>query len=85
LSDSGGVSEYARDQFNALIVPRGDAVATAAAVIKLLSGDELRATLVRNGADAVRRYSDQVATESMLELIRRFRSLQTPTSRTIPS
>jgi glycosyltransferase involved in cell wall biosynthesis len=71
LSDSGGISEYAVNGENALIVPVGDVNATADAVERLLDDAVLADTLARNGAKSVAGYSDYAAAtvlESLFKL-----------------
>lgn len=71
LSESGGISEYARDGENALIVPTGDARATAAAVLRLVRDADLRSRLADEGRESVQRFSGRRATDAILDLVRR--------------
>jgi glycosyltransferase involved in cell wall biosynthesis len=70
LTESGGVSEYAMDEWNALLRGPSDEVELAAAIMRLMRGPELRAYFARNGMETVRGYSDRVAARQMLELFR---------------
>lgn len=79
LSSSGGITEYARDGANALIVPVGDAAATATAVQRLLDDDVLRASLARAGLETVQGYASTAATEDLLNVIRQLRGERTAT------
>jgi O-antigen biosynthesis protein len=70
LSDSGGISEYAQHEGNALVVPVGDVDATVDAVELLLDDRKLRSTLVKAGLSSVRRLSDYDAAADFLHLAR---------------
>jgi len=71
LTESGGVSEYAVNGWNALLRPVGDHEGLAQAVTCLLTSPDLRRYLERNGLATVRPYSDRVAATQMLDLFRR--------------
>jgi GT2 family glycosyltransferase len=68
LTESGGVSEYAIDGWNALLCPPGDVEGLAAAVLRLLRGPELRSYLSRNGTQTVKKFSDRIAAGQMNSL-----------------
>jgi GT2 family glycosyltransferase len=71
LTDSGGVSEYAIDGWNALVRPPGDAEGLAQAIICLLEGGELREYVAGNGLVAAGRCSHRKTTEQLLGLFQR--------------
>jgi glycosyltransferase involved in cell wall biosynthesis len=71
LTDSGGVSEYAVDEWNALLCDAEDADGLTESILRLLRGPELREHLGRNGARAVTAYSDRAAAGQMHELFLR--------------
>ncbi len=56
ISDCGGVREYARHEENCLLVPPGDAGATAAAVARLVEDEALRAALAAEGRTTALRF-----------------------------
>jgi glycosyltransferase involved in cell wall biosynthesis len=70
LSDSGGISSYARHDENALIVPVGDVAATVAAIEALLAHPERMDRLAVCGLETVSGLSDYVATARIEELFR---------------
>lgn len=70
LSDSGGISEYAVPEVNALIVPVNDTAATVAAIERILDDPNLAGHLAQAGLHAVSKYSDYGATEAMLRIFR---------------
>lgn len=57
LTDSGGVSEYARHNVNSLLVPIGDNIAAAQTILKLASNDQLRQKITDQGQYTARRFS----------------------------
>ncbi len=57
LTDSGGVSEYAVHDVNALLVPPRDSGALAAAIRRLLDDPALRERLAANGVETARRFT----------------------------
>ncbi len=67
LSDSGGVSEYARHAENCLIVPVGDVQATAEAVLSLLDDEPRREEFSNAGVDTVRHFSDHLAATDLVD------------------
>jgi glycosyltransferase involved in cell wall biosynthesis len=71
LSESGGISDYARHQDNALIVPVEDTDAATAAVIRLLEDKELRFHLIQNGLETVKGFDDRDAAEDFLQVVYR--------------
>jgi glycosyltransferase involved in cell wall biosynthesis len=74
LSDSGGISEYAEDESNCLIVPTGEPETTARAILRLLDDEMLRRAVIRNGLDTVQRISVRRATDDLILLFRRLRT-----------
>ena len=74
LSDSGGISEYAKDRTNCLIVPKGDPETTARAIQRLLDDELLRRNIVQNGLDTVQRISVRQATDDFLLLLRQLKT-----------
>ena len=74
LSGSGGISEYARDGENALVVPAGDARAAAAAVLRLLDDGDLRSRLAGAAVESVQRFASPLSTRSLVGLIGRLRA-----------
>lgn len=73
LSASGGVEEYGRDGENCLMVPPGDAVATTAAVLRLLEDEGLRSRLTRAGQQSVQGFASAHSTSCLLDLVDRLR------------
>ncbi len=57
LTDSGGVSEYAVDGVNALLVPPKDSAALAAGIRRLLDDPALRLRLAAAGVETARRFT----------------------------
>jgi GT2 family glycosyltransferase len=57
LTDSGGVSEYAADGENALVVPPRDSGAIARAVLRLVDDPVLRERLAAAGLETARRFT----------------------------
>lgn len=78
LSDSGGVTEYAEDGVNAMIVPVGDPASTAASIGRLLDDDELRERLSRAGIRTVESLANPLATQALLDLIYHLRTARGP-------
>jgi glycosyltransferase involved in cell wall biosynthesis len=66
-TDNGGSDEYARPGETALVVPTGDAVALADAVVRLLEDDTQRARLARAGERFVRRFDWEAGTAVLEE------------------
>ena len=57
LTDSGGVSEYAVDGENALVVPPGDAEALAEGILRLVDDPALRERLAAAGLETAHRFT----------------------------
>ncbi len=57
LTDSGGVSEYARHGVNSVLVPVDDNVSAAQAILDLASNDKLRQQLKDAGQQTARQFS----------------------------
>ena len=74
LSDSGGISEYAEDGANSLIVPTGDPEATARTILRLLDDESLRRDLARRGLKTVQRFSVRRATDDLVMLLRQLKT-----------
>jgi glycosyltransferase involved in cell wall biosynthesis len=70
LSDSGGISEYAVDGENALIVPVADVAATVDAIERLLDDGGLADRLADNGMQTVAPYSDYAAAAEFEKVLR---------------
>ena len=69
LSNSGGLTEYARNEENALIVPVEDVDAAVQGVIRILEDDTLRSDLVENGLRTASRYHESLATQDFLNIV----------------
>jgi glycosyltransferase involved in cell wall biosynthesis len=69
LSDSGGISEYAVQGENALIVPVGDVPKTVEAIEKLLDDPPLRESLIAAGLKTVSGLSDYAAADALVEYL----------------
>ncbi len=63
LTESGGTAEYAVDQENALLVPSGDVVAQAEAVLRLVHDETLRTTLAANAVKTAQKFNIHHAAE----------------------
>ena len=74
LSDSGGISQYAEDGTNCLIVPTGEPETTARAIQRLLDDAILRRAVVKNGLDTVQRFSVRRATDDLISLLRQLKT-----------
>jgi glycosyltransferase involved in cell wall biosynthesis len=71
LTESGGVSEYAINEWNALLCETGDVEALVQVILRLLRNPELRAYLSRNGVATVGKYQDRTAAKQLYDLFRR--------------
>jgi GT2 family glycosyltransferase/glycosyltransferase involved in cell wall biosynthesis len=80
LTDSGGVSEYAADGVNALLVPPRDAAALAVGIRRLLDDPALRERLSAAGVETARGFTWALTA-------RRFRAFlaSLPPARTVPA
>lgn len=58
-SDIPVVDEVVRHEYNGLLVPRDDPAALAKAITRLLHDEVLRACLVQNGLDTLKRFDEQ--------------------------
>lgn len=72
LSDSGGVSEYARHAENCSIVPVGDVQATVEAVLSLLDDEPRREEFSNAGVDTIRHFSDYLAASDLVDALGAF-------------
>jgi glycosyltransferase involved in cell wall biosynthesis len=70
LSDSGGISEYAVDGDNAIVVPVGDVAATVAAIEDLLGNPSRMDAMAARGLETVSAFSDYAATAAIERLFR---------------
>ena len=70
-TDIGGVRDFAFHERTALLVPRRDAGALAAAIARMMAGPELRARLAANALREVERFDWDRAADQFLALIRR--------------
>ncbi len=70
LTQSGGVSEYARDGDNAVLVPIDDPVAAAEAVLSVIEVPGISAALSQAGRATALKYGDQDAARALLGLFR---------------
>jgi glycosyltransferase involved in cell wall biosynthesis len=68
-TDNPGVLDYVTHEHTALVAPRRDPPALAAALIRILTDDELRASIAITGRDAILRYTWQRATDSLERLL----------------
>jgi glycosyltransferase involved in cell wall biosynthesis len=66
LTDVGGVTEYARNEYNCLLVPPKQPQKIAHEVNRLLGDDELRDRIVKGGADTVRQFSHKQEAKNTL-------------------
>lgn len=69
LSDSGGVMDYAENELNCLVVPRGDSGALAEALSRMSRDEKLRARLIRSGYDTARCYPESTFVEKCVDAI----------------
>ena len=72
LSNVGGLREYARDGENCLLVPPGDARATADAILRLLDDSDLRMRLSAAGTATASGFSHEIEARRHLELYARW-------------
>jgi glycosyltransferase involved in cell wall biosynthesis len=72
LTNVGGVSEYARDGMNCLLVPPQEPKAFADGVIRILKDDRLRRKLVRGGLETVKNYSHKREAKATLNLFQQY-------------
>jgi glycosyltransferase involved in cell wall biosynthesis len=77
-SDAGSLPEVLGDA--ALLVDPDDEDALAAAIVRALGDDELRATLIDRGAEQAARYSWTTTTERVVELYRSLAGVTTRSS-----
>ena len=68
LTDSGGVSEYAKDNYNCLMVPVGDVTKMADSIIRLLEDEYLRKRLIQNGLETAKKFTIQNAVSQLKEI-----------------
>lgn len=71
LTDVGGVSSYAKDGQNCLLVPPREPEQTADAILRLLADAELRQRLIDEGLRTVRQYSMRREARDTLALFHR--------------
>lgn len=70
LTNVGGVSEYAQDNVNALLVPPQRPDLFANAILQLLNDDKLREGLVRAGLETAQRFCHHREAKETLEFFR---------------
>jgi glycosyltransferase involved in cell wall biosynthesis len=70
LTSVGGLSEYARDEENCMLVPPGDPAAAAAAILRLIDDPARYRRLAACGVETAARFSHVVEAERHLELYR---------------
>src|SRR5262249_16451180 len=68
LSNVGGLSEYARDGENFLLVPPGDANPATHALVRLIDAPDLRARLAKAGPAAARAFSHVIEAQRHVAL-----------------
>jgi glycosyltransferase involved in cell wall biosynthesis len=69
-ADAGGIPHIVQAERTGLLVPAGDADATARAILRLLEDPALRAGLAHNGRQEAERWSWMAATEALVERYR---------------
>jgi len=69
-ADAGGIPHIVQDERTGLLVPPGDATATANAILRLLADADLRARLARSGREEAERWSWLAATEVLVQRYR---------------
>jgi len=67
----GGVSDYAKDRFNALVVPSRNPNALANAILKVLSDESLAKTLGKNGTTTAKQFTWDKTVSEIEELFRK--------------
>lgn len=55
-TDNKGYLEMAKDGYNALVAPAGDAKSLAAHIVRLINDDDLRIKIARNGIDSIKQF-----------------------------
>jgi glycosyltransferase involved in cell wall biosynthesis len=70
-TDAGGIPDFVEDGRTALIVPRGDPGAIAAAALRLLDDDGLALRLSRGGSQESRKYTWEQGRDRWLAVYRR--------------
>lgn len=69
-ADAGGIPHIVKDERTGLLVPPGDAPATAHAILRLLADADLRGRLARAARQEAERWSWRAATESLVQRYR---------------
>ena len=69
-ADAGGIPHIVQAERTGLLVPAGDADATARAILRLLEDPALRAGLAHNGRQEAERWSWMAATEALVDRYR---------------
>ena len=67
LTNVGGVTEYAKDEYNCLFVPPGQPVRLAQAVVRLLGNDKLMSQIIKGGDETAKRFSHKREAMETLE------------------
>ena len=70
-TDSLGIRGYARDGENALVAPRQQPMALAAAVVRLIQDDDLRRRLARQGSADAQHFSWNRSVELLEQVLQR--------------
>jgi len=76
-ADAGGIPHIVHDQRTGLLVPPGDAQATADAILRLLGDDALRTRLADSGREEAERWSWTAATEALVQRYRQAIAVRT--------
>ncbi|MGE5346200.1 MAG: glycosyltransferase [Acidithiobacillales bacterium] len=81
LTESGGVSEYAVDGENALVVPPGDSAALTRAILRLVEDEALRSRLCEAGLTTALRFTWEKTAERYRDFLASLPPAEEPTTR----